>query len=289
MVRRPPSILIFVLLSIFAIGTLAAAANPTTMDAARKRDRKARAEIFRGSDVPVGAYPFVVAFGFRDEAEGLEPFCGASLIAPLYVLTSAHCVLGVAPDEIALVVGQTEFGTDQGVRRSLVAIAIHPGFDTETGRNDVAVLTLNQPVEGIAPLPLVAANEDTFDTAGTSLILVGWGDTRREPHPGKPALFPAHMKQREVAVVDDATCARQWRKHSKYQLIVDNVTLCTTAHAHGTGDSGGPIFATAGGTHIQVSLVSSAFGGDRKRNVSNFGPELSAPEIRGFIAAVAGV
>jgi secreted trypsin-like serine protease len=288
--RRSLSGSLSVVLTALAIGTLLATVTPTTAETARRRDRQARTEVVSGSDVSDGAFPFVVALGTVSESGGIDTvYCGGSLIAPSYVLTAAHCVRGEETGEVAVIVGQTAFGTNQGVQRSVAAIAIHPGFSSRTGINDVAVLTLDQPVDGIAPIALVGAGDGSFETAGAALTLVGWGDTVLLPHPRKRARFPMRLQQRDIAVVSDARCARQWRKSSRKRFIVDSQTLCTTAHGHGPGDSGGPLFATYGGTPIQVSLVSSAYGGDSDHQVSSFGPQLSAPEIRGFIAAVAGV
>ena len=288
--RRSPAGSLSVLLTVLAMGTLVAAVTPTTAETARRRDRQAKTEVVSGSDVSDGAFPFVVALGTVSGSGGIDTvYCGGSLIAPSSVLTAAHCVRGEQAGEVAVIVGQTAFGTSQGVQRSVAAIAIHPGYSSRTGINDVAVLTLDQAVDGITPIALVGAGDGSFETAGAALTLVGWGDTVLLPHPRKRARFPMRLQQRDIAVVSDARCARQWRKSSRKRFIVDSQTLCTTARGHGPGDSGGPLFATVGGTSIQVSLVSSAYGGDSNRHVANFGPQLSAPEIRDFIAAVAGI
>jgi secreted trypsin-like serine protease len=281
-----------VVLTVLAIATLVAAISPITAESARRRDRKAKAktEVVNGSDVSDGAFPFVVALGTASESGGIdEVYCGGSLIAPSYVLTAAHCVRGEETSEVAVIVGQTAFGSSHGQQRSVAAIAIHPQYNTRTGANDVAVLTLDQAVDAITPVSLVGAGDGSFETAGAPLTLVGWGDMVLLPHPKKRSRFPMRLQQRHIAVVADATCAKQWRKSSRKRFIEESQTLCTTARGHGPGDSGGPLFATWGGAYIQVSLVSSAYGGDSKRDVSNFGPQISAPGIRDFIASIAGV
>jgi len=284
-VRRQISIHLTLLLTVLAVGTLVAAIN-TSADAERRRDRGVRTEIVGGSDVPDGVFPFAAAIGTVGGSGGIgRVYCGGSLIAPSYVLTAAHCVHGEAPGEVAVVVGQTELGTNQGVQRGVTAIAIHPGHNSRTGLNDLAVLTLAQPVDGIAPVTLVGFNDGSFDSAGTWLKIVGWGDTRL----GKSTAFSPRLQQRDLAVVDDSTCAREWRKQTGRKYIVASETLCTTGKSHGTGDSGGPIFTSAAGANIQVSLTSTAFGGDSKRKIANYGPQLSSPGIRSFITSIAGV
>jgi secreted trypsin-like serine protease len=289
-VRRMPSLLLSVLMMALAVATLMTAVIPSAGDAAKRRGHKAKAEVVGGSDVPDGAYPFVVALGTVSATGGIDKFfCGGSLIAPLYVLTAAHCAVGASAGEIAVVVGQTEFGSGQGVQRTVAEIAIHPGFSFRTISNDVAVLTLNEPVQGITPVALIGADDRSFDGGGASLTLVGWGDMVPFPHPGKSGRFPTRLQQLAVSVIPDGNCAKQWKKFGLKRVIVATQTLCTTAHKFGRGDSGSPLFSNAGGAHVQVSLVSGGFAGDRKHNVSDFGPQLSSPGIRGFIASIAGV
>ena len=281
---RPSTILVSMLMLMFAVATLGVVGNPTTADAAR-HDRKARAEISHGSDVPDGTYPFVVALGTVSESGGLDFFyCGASLIAPSYVLTAAHCVLGVTPDEVAVLVGPTEFGTNQGEQRRVAAIAMHPAYDSRTGANDVAVLTLTEP-SSFLPVAVVGANDDSFNTPGTSLTIVGWGDTVGGKNPKRPA---NRLQQATVSIIADEPCAKKWKSGTGKNYIQGPITLCTT-QGHLPGDSGGPFFTVAGGTYLQISVITSAYGKKKPHKVADFGPQLSDPGIRDFIGSIAGV
>ncbi len=280
----PSTILVSRLMLVLTVVTFAVGTS-TTAEAAR-HDRGARAEISHGSDVPDGTYPFIVALGTFSKAGTFDFFyCGGSLIAPSYVLTAAHCVRGVTPGEIAVLVGQTVFGTNQGEPRSVSAIAIHPEYNSVKGANDVAVLTLNEPVTTITPVQLVAANDGSYETAGTLLTVAGWGPTGKGKHKQRPA---TRLQQATVPVVSDEECARVWHVKTGKTYIYDPITMCTNA-IHGSGDSGGPIFTAAGGTYLEISVMTSAYGRSSKHKVADFGPQLSAPGIRDFIASIAGV
>ena len=288
---RPSSILVSALTLLLAVATLIAADDPTTTDAARRHNRKAKAELFGGSDVPDSAYPFVATLGTVGAAGGFDKFfCGGSLIAPSYVLTAAHCMRGETPGTVAVVVGQTVRGSAEGVARSVTGIAVHPEYNSKNGMNDVAVLTLNEPVTSISPMALLGANDESFQAAGNQLTVAGWGDTvvrKRKHHQNltKPA---TRMQQATVTVISDAACAKKWKVKTGKRYILDPITMCTSAK-HGPGDSGGPVFTAANGSYLQVSVMTSAYGGPRPHRVADFGPQLSAPGIRGFITSIAGV
>jgi secreted trypsin-like serine protease len=286
MAPRPSSILVALLTVVLTVATVGVAGNPTPADAARRPDRRVNAELLGSSDVPDGTYAFLVAVGTIGETGGFgRLYCGGSLIAPAYVLTAAHCMRGESPETVAVIVGPTVLGTDQGEPRRVTAIAVHPEYDSRTGKNDVAVLTLDEPVTTISPVPVVAADDTSFEPAGTSLTIAGWGATKRRN--GRFKNYPLRLRQATVTVIADAQCAKQWRV-TKKQYIFDPITLCTSAR-HAPGDSGGPVFTVANGAYLQISVMTSAYGHPGKHKVADFGPQLSAPGIRSFITSIAGV
>ena len=298
---RRSSLLRTLLVIVATVATLLPTVAPDAAQAARKNRKHAKpevaravrsedinAEVVRGLAVPDGKYPFVTAIGTVNSAGGLQrQFCGGSLIAPSYVLTAAHCVAGARAEQIAVVVGQTAFGTAQGEARTVAAIAIHPGFSQRTLTNDVAVLQLNAPVLSITPASLVRSGDSTFDFGGSGLTLVGWGNTARSSVHHAATRYPDRLKEAPISVVDDASCTKKWRKIGFKKKVSMSLLLCTTARRFGSGDSGSPLFSTVGGTYVQVSLVSGGFVGTKKK-VSDFGPQLSEPSIAAFIASSIG-
>ena len=276
------------LVIVVIISSLVATLNPDVGQAARRHRQDIKTEVVRGVAVPDGKYPFVAAIGVANSAGSLKKqFCGGSLIAPSYVLTAAHCVVGEKTHRIAVVVGQTEFGSGQGETRTLTGIMIHPGFSRRTLNNDVAVLQLNAPILSIAPLARVGSGDSSFDVAGTALTVVGWGNTAHSPHSPDPTRYPARLKEGAISVVDSARCAKQWRRVHLKKLFSPSLLVCTSARRFGSGDSGSPVLISTGGTLVQVSLVSGGFI-NTKNSVSDFGPRLSEPSIATFIVASIG-
>jgi len=51
--------------------------------------------IVGGNEAGLGAYPWMANLGYQDNGRPPVYKCGGSLISPKYVLTAAHCVLGL--------------------------------------------------------------------------------------------------------------------------------------------------------------------------------------------------
>ena len=139
--------------------------------------------------------------------------------------------------------------------------------------HDLAVLRLDQPVVGIAPITLVGAGDSSLSTPGAPLTITGWGDARAEPHGGKEPVWPDVLQQAQVNVVDDATCAKEWARTGYHNDSAFHLYLCTTPGTFGSGDSGGPLFTSTPSGYVQVSLVSGSYAKHHK-NKKRTGQEL---------------
>ena len=229
--------------------------------------------IVGGTPVPNGKYPFQAALLIQSAGTNdfQRQFCGGSLITPFQVMTAAHCVefFGPRPGQIRLsdlrvVVGRTVLTSTQGQRRSVVDVAIHPRWAPATFRNDVAVITLSQPVLGIRPISVVTPGTDALERPGRSVIATGWGNTIAQPvGPGGGGFaFPDRMREVTLPIVSSAECATAYTIQGT-RFMDPNTMLCAGRGGIDTcqGDSGGPLFvrATTGG-FIQVGITSWGFG-----------------------------
>jgi secreted trypsin-like serine protease len=228
-------------------------------------------KVVGGRPVPNGKYPFQAAllaqsFGTNDYE---RQFCGGSLISPFDVLTAAHCVefFGDEPGQVPLsdlrvVVGRTVLTSNQGQRRQVAALSIHPGWGPPNFRFDVAVVHLASPIFGITPIRLVTPGVDALERPGTLATVTGWGNTVQQPvGPGGGGFnFPNRLQEAQVPIVSRAEC------RTAYGLVGENITadmLCAGRTNLDTcqGDSGGPLFFRATGPgFIQVGITSWGYG-----------------------------
>lgn len=215
-------------------------------------DGQAEPRIVGGTEVdPPGKYPFMVALVHSGGDAYRDQFCGGSLIGPEWVLTAAHCAIGeIAVD---LVIGRHNLDSGQGERIASASIIIHPSYDPDTSRNDIALIRLSTPS---AYAPVVLPGDTALEAAGTLLTVIGWGDTHSTPQ------WPQRLREAQVPVVGAAACREAYRGETEPPTAVD---MCAGNLAFGgvdscQGDSGGPLFGSTPAGFVQVGIVSRGTG-----------------------------
>lgn len=165
--------------------------------------------------------------------------CGATIIAPDAVLSSAHCFASI-PRGFS---GSVRVGTSDGIKGGqLVGIAryiLHPHYDPETRSHDLALVKLNPQLtwtSSVKPV-LMPPSIGYRVSIGTSVNVSGYGMT-----PNKVNQQPMSLDMTELRVIEPEKCQNIYGK----MLLDTNSIICTEGHANNDadtckGDEGGPL------------------------------------------------
>ncbi|MER5464073.1 trypsin-like serine protease [Streptomyces sp. NPDC002668] len=214
--------------------------------------------IIGGSETTISTAPWMAQVHYTDDmgtpddtTDDLGYFCGGVVIAPTKVATAAHCVKGrkfyqggaiiTGTDQLPTqdTAGNWDFhgGKLVGAYRQWN----HPGYSSATIDNDVAVLTLTEPV-AVKPLKIVQPTDSAVYTPGTDAKVYGWGRTS-STEPG----ISQTLKTADADINSNSTCSAAYPGG-----FIAGHMVCAGAPPTGSdatsetacnGDSGGPLVA----------------------------------------------
>ncbi|HIP70383.1 MAG TPA: serine protease [Anaerolineae bacterium] len=194
-----------------------------------------------------GQQPWMVAL-VEDGAPAKEgQMCGGALIAPQWVLTAAHCIEDMRPDEVDVIVGRYKLSSQQGERLDADALIPHPQYGDF---NDIGLIHLAQPATAGQPVPLVTAVNEQLDDPPTEARVTGWGLV---PEKGDE-FFPNKLHEVNVPIISLKQC------RETYGAEVDDSVICAGLAEGGAdacyGDSGGPLVVPDGRNWALAGIVS---------------------------------
>lgn len=223
--------------------------------------------IIGGEIVQIEDYPYHVAlFWFQNYR------CGGAIINKSYILTAAHCVQGIAPDQLSIRSGST-YRNRGGVLREVGTVTVHPNYNSQTIDNDVALLKLTAPIEfDNVQQPIAFHGQDERVEAGDVLRVTGWGSTRES------GADETILRAVSVPKVAHEVCIPLFGPGNSAPSVTDTM-ICAGPLEGGQdacqGDSGGPLFTTTS-PRVLVGVVS-------------WGVSCAAPNFPGVYARVASV
>nr|MDQ3609677.1 serine protease [Actinomycetota bacterium] len=195
-----------------------------------------------------GPYPAMAGLYLDDSFR-----CGATLIAPEFVLTAAHCVEGVAPDELEFAIGRQSLrDASSGEVIAAEQIMVHENHgEPAPDSNDIAVVRLAR-ASTRPPMALLPPDQRSRWSAGRQATVIGWG--AQLPIVG---MGTDRLQQTRVPMVSDGGCANSYGRSFDAQTMVCAGRLLGDSCQ---GDSGGPLMVPdASGRLAQVGVVSFGF------------------------------
>lgn len=201
-------------------------------------------KIIGGSETTITTAPWMAQLWYYDDTQDLGFFCGGAVVAPTKILTAAHCVDGYDWKSYgAVITGTSQLPDDAGETNGTVSGVWrqwdHPSYNGDTIDNDIAVLTLPNPIKA-TPIKMTTSGDTASYAEGTSAKVYGWGRTSSTSDD-----ISQTLKTATLPIQTDATCASAYP-----DWFIKGHMVCAGEPASGSdegttsacnGDSGGPL------------------------------------------------
>ncbi|XP_018570644.1 proclotting enzyme-like isoform X2 [Anoplophora glabripennis] len=210
--------------------------------------------IVGGHNADVNEWPWIAAL-----FNGGRQFCGGSLIDNIHILSAAHCVAHMSSWDVARLtvkLGDHNIRTNSEinhVEKRVKRVVRHRGFDSRTLYNDIAILTLDSPVDFTQQIRPVCLPNGGNDHSGKTATVIGWGSLR-ESGPQ-----PAILQEVNIPIWSNRDCKLKYGPAAPGGIVEHMLCAGQANRDSCSGDSGGPLMVN-NGKWTQVGIVSWGIG-----------------------------
>ncbi len=217
--------------------------------------RNERPKIVGGKPAAPNEYPWQASLVVSWIADASQAhFCGGSIYNNQWIVTAAHCLVGLEAADVHVVAG-TNFLSSGVQRVNATRLIVHDGYNDLSKDEDIALVELKTPLllgTAMQQIPVLEpAAEDALLVKDKMLTVTGWGATTE----GGAAV--KDLQEVDVPFVTREVCNDPLSYSSR---VTDNM-ICAGKAVGGQdscqGDSGGPlIYRGADAPALLVGVVS---------------------------------
>ncbi|XP_013097363.2 trypsin 3A1 [Stomoxys calcitrans] len=203
--------------------------------------------VVNGTDSDITEYPFIVSMRNPSGSHS----CGASIIAPRWILTAAHCVSGRVASQLSIQYATTKISANGANVIGVKRIIMHEKYNpSDSYANDIALLELTGSLvynyKTIAPVTLPDPYYEIDQVPeGVPGVLAGWGLNSTF------GSIQTHLQSVELKIYSDAECQRRHNNETTSHHLCGGVDEGGKGQCN--GDSGGPLVHNGS---LQLGIVS---------------------------------
>ncbi|XP_050075446.1 chymotrypsin-1-like [Anopheles maculipalpis] len=200
--------------------------------------------IFGGTDAKEGAAPYQVSLQHIG-----QHFCGGSIIADRWILTTRLCIENTIPCCISVLVG-TNDKQSGGSRYDVDRILPYGSWNASIEKNDIALVRLSTPLKISERVKIIKYSTAAFIPDNATLTVTGWGQV-------DAVKFTNQLQTLDLQHVALDRCRAIYVKEgARNSTLVSEANLCTAtrrkSQALCSDDAGSPVIWKG----EQVAIVS---------------------------------
>ena len=139
--------------------------------------------IVGGTETEVNEYPWQVGLVYPGlNTNTTRPLCGGTIISAQHILTAAWCTQEPLRPYLRVSVGEHDTTDTAMDLRTVSRITPHPQYILNEFRNNIAILTLTEPLTFSRTMsPICLPADPSLSYAGATATVTGWGRTSPDP------------------------------------------------------------------------------------------------------------